>query len=147
MTCYYCRQPVSHTIGECPLCQEEARKDELLISALTDLAAANATIAELTVALGVLQTVVSTPSIKRIQPCGCVVCICEDEDRCHGCGATSCRTPECVFRGVTHRIEYDDAPSYIQLRAQLSTALSELAAARADLAQINLLRRERVISE
>jgi len=35
-----------------------------------------------------------TPSItkeyKRNQPCGCVMCICQDEELCHGCGAKSC---------------------------------------------------------
>jgi len=24
------------------------------------------------------------------QPCGCVVCTCEDDERCHGCGARNC---------------------------------------------------------
>lgn len=28
----------------------------------------------------------------RERPCGCVLCICEDEERCHGCGATTCKT-------------------------------------------------------
>lgn len=35
----------------------------------------------------------------REHPCGCVVCVCEDERQCHGCGAKSCGTPECVLSG------------------------------------------------
>jgi len=31
------------------------------------------------------------PHLKRIQPCGCILCICETEDQCNGCGATSCK--------------------------------------------------------
>jgi hypothetical protein len=30
--------------------------------------------------------------LARIQPCGCVVCRCEDPRQCHGCGAKSCGT-------------------------------------------------------
>jgi len=30
--------------------------------------------------------------LSRNQPCGCVVCICEDEVQCHGCGAKNCGT-------------------------------------------------------
>ena len=26
----------------------------------------------------------------RAEPCGCVLCICGDEERCHGCGAKAC---------------------------------------------------------
>jgi len=28
--------------------------------------------------------------LARQQPCGCVVCSCEDDERCHGCGACAC---------------------------------------------------------
>ena len=28
--------------------------------------------------------------LARQQPCGCVVCICESDDRCNGCGAKGC---------------------------------------------------------
>lgn len=31
-------------------------------------------------------------SYARNQKCGCIVCICEDEVQCHGCGATHCGT-------------------------------------------------------
>ncbi len=30
--------------------------------------------------------------LARNQPCGCVVCICEDEDQCQGCGGKNCGT-------------------------------------------------------
>lgn len=30
--------------------------------------------------------------LARHQPCGCVVCTCEDEERCNGCGAKNCGT-------------------------------------------------------
>ena len=36
--------------------------------------------------------------LARNQPCGCVVCSCEDEVQCHGCGASNCGTKECVFK-------------------------------------------------
>lgn len=46
--------------------------------------------------------------LARHQPCGCIVCICEDaaeEDQCQGCGAKNCGThppgelPKRVYRG------------------------------------------------
>lgn len=30
--------------------------------------------------------------LARNQPCGCVVCYCENEDQCQGCGAKNCGT-------------------------------------------------------
>jgi hypothetical protein len=30
------------------------------------------------------------PLLARNQLCGCIVCICSDPDRCHGCGARHC---------------------------------------------------------
>jgi hypothetical protein len=32
------------------------------------------------------------PTLARHQPCGCVMCICDDTERCHGCGAKNCGT-------------------------------------------------------
>ena len=32
--------------------------------------------------------------LAKHQPCGCVLCTCEDEERCHGCGAKNCGTHE-----------------------------------------------------
>lgn len=46
------------------------------------------------------------PKRARVQPCGCVVCTCGTDDRCLGCGAKNCGTPECVFRGACDRIVY-----------------------------------------
>lgn len=34
---------------------------------------------------------------ERFLPCGCVRCVCEDPERCHGCGARNCNTDKCVF--------------------------------------------------
>lgn len=28
--------------------------------------------------------------LARNQPCGCVICVCEDDEQCQGCGARSC---------------------------------------------------------
>lgn len=30
--------------------------------------------------------------LAKTQPCGCVVCTCEDDEKCHGCGAKHCGT-------------------------------------------------------
>lgn len=30
--------------------------------------------------------------LQRNQPCGCIVCVCEDNEQCHGCGAKHCGT-------------------------------------------------------
>lgn len=35
---------------------------------------------------------------ERDQSCGCIVCQCESEDRCFGCGAKMCGTDDCVFK-------------------------------------------------
>jgi hypothetical protein len=32
------------------------------------------------------------PKLARHQPCGCVMCVCEDPVKCHGCGAKNCGT-------------------------------------------------------
>jgi len=34
----------------------------------------------------------------RHQPCGCVICFCEGDGPCTGCGAKFCGTPACVFK-------------------------------------------------
>lgn len=36
----------------------------------------------------------SKPELARVQPCGCVVCYCENQERCLGCGAKYCGTHE-----------------------------------------------------
>jgi hypothetical protein len=57
-----------------------------------------------------------TPQLARIQPCGCVLCICDDSESCLGCGAKSCERPECVMRYNPEQRVYDDALTYQQLR-------------------------------
>lgn len=32
------------------------------------------------------------PLLAKYQPCGCVICTCGDDERCHGCGAKNCGT-------------------------------------------------------
>ena len=64
-----------------------------------------------------------------VQPCGCVVCTCEDDTKCHGCGASYCRSGnECVLRGsedARKRRVYSPAPSYATLRARVETLQRE----------------------
>ena len=65
----------------------------------------------------------------RTQPCGCVVCHCDSESRCSGCGAKNCGTDDCVFRDpLGRRVVYETEPSYEQLREQLSASEARRAA-------------------
>ena len=51
---------------------------------------------------------------KRQQPCGCVLCVCEDEKQCHGCGAKHCGNRT-------------DHPAYVaQQPAAMDEAMAEL---------------------
>lgn len=34
----------------------------------------------------------AAPMLAKYQSCGCVICTCEDEEQCHGCGARMCGT-------------------------------------------------------
>src|ERR1035437_8009434 len=34
------------------------------------------------------------PRLARNQPCGCIICNCEDDEKCSGCGAKHCGTHE-----------------------------------------------------
>lgn len=36
----------------------------------------------------------SAEPVSRTYSCGCVLCICDDEEKCHGCGAKSCGKPD-----------------------------------------------------
>jgi len=37
----------------------------------------------------------------RTAKCGCVICICNDEEQCQGCGATSCKDfPDCQVQDL-----------------------------------------------
>lgn len=62
------------------------------------------------------------PPLAREQPCGCVVCVCDDDERCYGCGAKNCDDPSaCVLRlGDRNGRAYRDAPSYGGLLAKLA---------------------------
>ena len=38
------------------------------------------------------------PPLAKYQKCGCIVCTCDDDEQCHGCGAKHCGThPVCDF--------------------------------------------------
>ena len=59
----------------------------------------------------------------RQQPCGCVVCHCDGQERCHGCGAKSCGTDDCVFSDpLGKRVVYETEPSYEELSEKLAAA-------------------------
>lgn len=62
------------------------------------------------------------PPLAREQPCGCVVCVCDSDERCYGCGAKNCDDPTtCVLRlGDRTKRVYRDAPSYSGLLAKLA---------------------------
>lgn len=45
--------------------------------------------------------------LSRHQPCGCVICICDTDDQCLGCGAKMCNTTECVFRYHPEKQAYE----------------------------------------
>ena len=44
-----------------------------------------------------LTAVLADEELARVQPCGCVVCYCENQERCLGCGAKKCGGSLCVF--------------------------------------------------
>lgn len=46
----------------------------------------------------------------RHQPCGCVLCVCEDEEQCHGCGAKNCGKPDDQCSLKNGETVYADAP-------------------------------------
>jgi len=79
-----------------------------------------AELARLRAELAAARDALTTPPLARMQPCGCVVCVCDDHERCHGCGAVACNDPSCVFTSAEtrQRIIYDGSPSYAQLRAE-----------------------------
>jgi hypothetical protein len=73
------------------------------------------------------------PLLARNQPCGCIVCICEDEVQCHGCGAKDCGThpsgeiPNPLFQDETVRIdkaEADKGRAALAVLRALNTATS-----------------------
>lgn len=37
------------------------------------------------------------PDLGRHQPCGCLVCHCDDGERCQGCGSRACGTDACAI--------------------------------------------------
>lgn len=55
--------------------------------------------------------------------CGCVICICEDDEQCHGCGGTHCGKPrsECVINEWRKsRFIPADVPEIDKIKADLA---------------------------
>ena len=61
--------------------------------------------------------------VKRVQPCGCVMCICDDDVKCHGCGAKMCDNTDCDVRRGTPA--YDKHPRIDELEQQLAAMTEE----------------------
>jgi len=49
----------------------------------------------------------ATQKLTKYQPCGCVICTCEDDHQCHGCGAKNCGTHPV---GVLPQAVYEPSP-------------------------------------
>ena len=64
--------------------------------------------------------VASTSILARQQPCGCIVCICEDDKQRQGCGASNCgshppgQIPNPVYEVATARTGYPAALETIE---------------------------------
>lgn len=58
--------------------------------------------------------------LKKYQPCGCVLCTCEDELRCHGCGAVSCGKHKV---GDNKHFVFEDTSDYITLQEAYEKAV------------------------
>lgn len=68
-------------------------------------------------------------TLKRHQPCGCQVCICENIDQCQGCGAHLCNTDNCVFKVGGPSPEYEPDPMLEEnerLQSQLAAKDEEI---------------------
>lgn len=60
------------------------------------------------------------PHMAREQPCGCVICICNDQVKCHGCGAKNCGSHS---DGIIPSPVYEHHPLLTQL-VTMSEALA-----------------------
>ena len=57
------------------------------------------------------------PALAKYQPCGCVVCTCEHETQCQGCGAHHCGThPVGQFYGPVYQQPAQDVAALIRSR-------------------------------
>lgn len=65
-----------------------------------DLTTARERIRDLEKERDFLKTCINSPAIKRNQPCGCIICICEDDERCHGCGAKTAEHQNVYSEGL-----------------------------------------------
>ena len=57
------------------------------------------------------------PALAKYQPCGCVICTCEHETQCQGCGAHHCGThPVGQFHGPVYQQPAQDVAALIRSR-------------------------------
>ena len=67
-------------------------------------------IADYDEALEVLTKLREAPEPLRNQPCGCILCVCDTEDRCLGCGAKMCEKHQKIGHLPQEEIVYPTAP-------------------------------------
>jgi hypothetical protein len=83
--------PTTHATHD-RLFYERVRKvlDELRPGWMDDVEASNHDLVEQ--AIRSLASPTAPRAEGRVRPCGCVVCVCNDDNKCRGCGAKSCAT-------------------------------------------------------
>ena len=82
------------------------------------------------------------PEPKRIQPCGCQCCVCDNEERCLGCGAHRCANVDgnCVFRPENREnIVYETGETMASLRAENAELREKAERLEAELLSLNAL--------
>ena len=56
------------------------------------------------------------PKLARNQPCGCVICVCDDPIRCHGCGGEACAEHN---DGVIPEPLYETGESHAEMKEEI----------------------------
>jgi hypothetical protein len=56
--------------------------------------------------------------LKRFSDCGCVICICEDDEKCHGCGAKLCGAHD--PKSAISSIDYWQRKGHIMYRTRIT---------------------------
>ncbi len=112
-----CRCQGDHTCDWCVWSDEREAQDMELLDALNEAKSQAKRIEE-------LEGLLNGRMLLRRQPCGCVVCSCNDDERCHGCGGKMCGRPDCVFKEPGHpHAEYRAPNPYVE---SLQTQNAEL---------------------
>lgn len=96
-----------------------------LAAILAELEAGKARIAE-------LEAGQDWPRLAKRQPCGCVVCTCQSDVQCGGCGAKRCGKADCVLEGDRSKAVWESHP----LADRAERAEAELSEARAALEKL-----------